>query len=201
MGRERVARILVVGKKPINFNNRKKFRAIIGSTKANLQLRQVAFNFARKSVLEGYIVVSGLARGIDTEAHKGALSVEGDFIKTMAILSTSPSESIYPRENYQLAQSIKTYGALIHPYRAKAEWRQGVRFGQPQKRLVERDVIQAVLSGEIYAVSDDYIQGGTRWALNYGRYLGIPSYVIRSSGEITPIQPEDFKQEPKLIPW
>jgi hypothetical protein len=189
----------VIGRKKIDFSERHKFITIVGSTKPTEAEKKAAFNWARDSVLAGHIVVSGLATGIDTEAHRGALSVVGDFIKTVAVLATSPNEGIYPRENYQLAQLIKLDGAIVCPYKSKAEWTNS-RFGQPQKRLVERDVLQAYLASVIYAASDDeVITGGTRWALNYGKYLKKPMYKLRSDGSC--ISPFDYRVEPDLIRW
>jgi hypothetical protein len=189
----------VVGRR-VFFSDKKRFRAIVGSTKASPAVLQSAYDFGRQSVLDGYVVVSGLAIGVDTKAHEGALSVEGDFVKTVAVLSTSPHESVYPNQNYQLAQQIKDFGAVIHVYKSKAIWERGVRFGQPQKRLVERDSIQAYLSGEVYAVAEEApITGGTRWALNYGKHLEIPTFRLGVDGSIH----EDFeyKVEPRLITW
>lgn len=190
--------VTLVGRQ-VDFSNRAKFRAIIGSTKCTQDEAQAAYDFARMSVIDGYIVVSGLASGVDASAHLGALSVTGDFVKTVAVLSTSPQEPVYPKGNTVLSESIKANGALIHCYKTIAPWTKE-RFGPKQKRLVERDVIQACLSGEIYAVSDsEPIEGGTRWALNYGRHLGIPLYRVNSYGVIR----ADFtyKLEPRLIPW
>ncbi|MEM3341723.1 MAG: DNA-processing protein DprA [Thermoplasmata archaeon] len=63
----------------------------------------------RMLVSEGYIVVSGLARGIDTAAHLGALdSPQGKTIAVITELSR-----IYPPENEKLVQRISTNGAVI----------------------------------------------------------------------------------------
>lgn len=184
----------------IDFAQRDRFIAVIGSTKPSEALRLTAFNFARQAVQDGFIIISGLAEGIDTAAHEGALSVEGDFVKTVAIVSTAPHEAIYPKSNARLAQDIENFGAVVHPFTTKAEWKRGVRFGQPQKRLVERDILQATLSSKVYAVATEgVIDGGTRWALNYAAHIGIPYYRV-CENERTYGNPF-FKQEPKLIPW
>ena len=191
--------VVVIGRSKIDFNYPRKFRAIIGSRNASPELLKVAFDFARQSVQRGYIVVSGLARGIDTAAHQGALSVEGDFVKTVAVLSTSPDERIYPPENEQLAYQIRFYGATIHPFITRAKWERGVRFGQPQKRLVERDVLQAAISNEIYVVADGFVDGGSRWVVNYGKCFGVPVYRLGSERVI--YSSFDYKVEPQLILW
>jgi len=55
-------------------------------------------------VENGFIVVSGLAKGVDTVAHKTAIACGG---KTIAVLGT-PIDEVYPKENYNLLESIKS---------------------------------------------------------------------------------------------
>jgi len=68
-------------------------------------IRTIAYDLAKK----GFTIVSGLARGTDTEAHLGALDANG---KTIAVLP-GPISEIYPPENEILAQDICRRGALI----------------------------------------------------------------------------------------
>lgn len=184
----------------VDFSQRHKFKTVIGSRRASVALRDVASYFSWKFVESGFTVVSGLAEGIDTAAHLGALKSDATHPRTVAIVSTAPSELYYPAANRQLAERIKQHGAILHPFVTKAKWERGVRFGQPQKRLVERDILQASLSSEVYVVSDDpVISGGSRWVLNYAKYLGVSTYRIDSVGNIHP--DPDFVVEKKLIPW
>ena len=60
----------------------------------------------------GFCVVSGLARGIDTAAHKAALKAGG---RTIAVLGTA-IDKIYPAENTELADAIAKQGAVISEY-------------------------------------------------------------------------------------
>lgn len=60
----------VVGDKNV-YCNKEKFVAIIGSRKADRKELEVAYSLSEKLVQKGYIVVSGLALGVDTYAHKG----------------------------------------------------------------------------------------------------------------------------------
>jgi DNA processing protein len=76
--------------------------AIIGSRKASPEGLKTASNIARILVKNGVIIVSGLARGIDTAAHKTTIEEGGD---TVAVLGT-PLDKVYPKENSQLQDFI-----------------------------------------------------------------------------------------------
>lgn len=85
--------------------------AIVGSRKLTTYGKQVALGFSRDLANNGVCVVSGLAFGIDSAAHQGALSVKG---KTIAVLGNSlDKESIAPRSNLQLSQDIINGGGLL----------------------------------------------------------------------------------------
>ncbi len=70
-------------------------------------------NITRDLVLAEITVVSGMARGIDTECHKAALSHGG---RTIAVLGCG-SDVIYPKENNDLADQIKSSGAVVTEFR------------------------------------------------------------------------------------
>ena len=62
----------------------------------------------------GYVIYSGLARGIDTEAHCGALEAKNG--KTVAVLPWLSEENFYPEENIPLALDIARNGAVLSEY-------------------------------------------------------------------------------------
>jgi DNA processing protein len=85
--------------------------AIVGSRKFSSYGEQLANTFARDLARAGFIIVSGLALGIDAISHTGALEARG---KTIAVLGSGiDDESIYPRANANLAQEIIATGGLI----------------------------------------------------------------------------------------
>ena len=86
--------------------------AIVGSRKPSLYGIKLAEKIAETAVNCGKTVVSGLARGIDTESHRAALKNGG---RTIAVLGTGINV-IYPEENIGLAEEIKHCGAVISQF-------------------------------------------------------------------------------------
>ncbi|HEX9015319.1 MAG TPA: DNA-processing protein DprA [Chloroflexota bacterium] len=86
--------------------------AIVGTRKASSYGRQAAEQFARGLAENRITVVSGLARGIDTYAHRAALEAHG---RTVAVLG-SGLDIIYPGENRALAAEIATGGAVVSEF-------------------------------------------------------------------------------------
>lgn len=82
---------------------------IVGSRQCTEQGRQIAHDFAQQLSHQGFTIISGLALGIDTAAHQGALCGSG---KTIAVLPTS-LDKIYPAQNKILAQQIAAAGLLV----------------------------------------------------------------------------------------
>ncbi|MED4285613.1 DNA-processing protein DprA [Priestia megaterium] len=161
--------------------------AIIGPRKASKAECMVAYSLAKKCVEKGKIVVSGLAEGIDTYAHRGALEGGG---QTIAILSTSIDENIFPSFNQQLAEDIKEKGSLIHLYelssRAADKKFGKIKHEKPRYilRLLERDIYLAHICPTIIAVSTKRITGGTRWGVNYGLRLNKAVWQYNNRGKL-----------------
>lgn len=86
--------------------------AIVGSRKPSLYGIKLAEKAAAAAVKSGKTVISGLARGIDTESHRAALRSGG---RTIAVLGTGINV-IYPEENVGLAEEIRRSGALISQF-------------------------------------------------------------------------------------
>jgi DNA processing protein len=83
--------------------------AIVGSRRATPQGIALAERIAADLAAQGFVVVSGLARGIDAAAHRGALEAGG---RTLAVLG-SGLQRIYPAEHQRLAEKVAAQGAVI----------------------------------------------------------------------------------------
>ncbi len=85
--------------------------AIVGTRHASTYGLDAAYTFSRTLARQGFTIVSGLARGIDTSAHSAALETG----RTLAVIGSGLA-NIYPRENVQLAERIVQQGALISEF-------------------------------------------------------------------------------------
>lgn len=86
--------------------------SIVGSRNASAYGRFTTDKISRELALRGVTVVSGMARGIDSCAHRSALAVRGN---TIAVLG-SGLDVIYPQENKKLFNAIAQNGAVITEY-------------------------------------------------------------------------------------
>lgn len=86
--------------------------AIIGSRHATPQAIHIAHDFAKALSQKGITVISGMAAGIDTAAHQGALPHQG---KTIAVWGTG-IDRIYPHSNQQLAYQIAEQGLILSEF-------------------------------------------------------------------------------------
>lgn len=86
--------------------------AIVGSRNSTAQGRETAEQFARNLSHAGLTIISGLALGIDTAAHRGGLAGKGS---TVAVVGTG-ADIVYPRANEDLAAEVSARGALISEF-------------------------------------------------------------------------------------
>jgi DNA processing protein len=132
--------------------------AIVGSRQATPYGLEVAEGLAADLAARGVTIVSGLARGIDTAAHRGALAAGG---RTLAVLGHGIAH-VYPPENRTLAEAIVERGALLsqfpaslgplaHHFPARNRTLAGLALGVVVVEAAERSgaLITAGLAGEL----------------------------------------------------
>ena len=135
------------GKLPENVSKngvakRPKVVAIVGSRRNTRYGEEIAYEMAYELAKRGVVVVSGLAYGIDSIAHKGALDADGC---TVAVLGT-PIDQIYPRAHEKLAKDIIAQGGAII-----SELEPGAKF-YPKTSFLKRNRIIAGLSDAVVIV-------------------------------------------------
>jgi DNA processing protein len=86
--------------------------ALVGSRHPSFDGRKTAERFAEALAMRGWVITSGLALGIDSASHHGALQASG---KTIAVLGSGLNH-IYPHSNRPLAERIKQHGALVSEF-------------------------------------------------------------------------------------
>jgi DNA processing protein len=86
--------------------------AIVGSRNPTPSGRETAHEFAALLARAGVAITSGLALGIDTASHAGAMSVDGN---TIAVCGTG-LDVVYPASNAALAENIAAHGAVVSEF-------------------------------------------------------------------------------------
>ena len=89
--------------------------SIVGARNASLNGRKLASQISCELTSQGIMIVSGMARGIDTAAHKGAMFALNRTGSTVAVLGTG-IDIAYPAENQKLCEQIAEQGAVISEF-------------------------------------------------------------------------------------
>lgn len=143
--------------------------AIVGSRNSSKSGEKIAYEFSFYLAGHGVTIVSGLARGIDSIAHRAALDAGG---RTLAVLG-SGLDIIYPPENTGLAQEIIKNGALI------SQFPKGTK-PFPNNFLARNETV-VKLSKAVLVIEGERRSGTlstATWAANHSREV----FVIPGSG-------------------
>lgn len=134
-----------------------KIAAIVGNRDASYYALSKARSMAQELASHGYTIISGLARGIDREAHLGALDIDrGTTIATLAWL-----DPVYPPEHNELSYEIEKRGGVISEmFKEPKVKRSYSRYGR--SRFVFRNRIISGLSNFLIAIESGS-NGGTIW--------------------------------------
>jgi len=143
--------------------------AIVGSRQVSERSLATARHIAAEFAHAGWVVVSGLAIGIDTAAHEGALSQPNG--RTIAILGNGLPQ-IYPAQNLALARQICQYGAILSEQRPHV---------LPEKQpLIMRNRLIAALSQAVMVVEASLTSGALATA-RHAQQLGRQVYAYPDS--------------------
>ncbi len=161
-----------------NFNNSfDKTIAIVGSRKATAFGKKTAYKFAYELTQNGFTIISGMASGIDTAAHKGALDAGG---KTIAILGCGV-DICYPKSNYDLMNRIIENGAIVSEFSVGTAPKAG---NFPQRNRIISGLSKGILVVEASLKSGSLIT--VNFALDQGKDIyAIPGNINNSSSKGT----------------
>ena len=171
--------------------------AIVGSRKCSVYGREVSRRFAGELAAGGLTIVSGLARGIDSAAHLGAVGVEG---RTVGVLGCGV-DVVYPRENKKLFSQVRESGCLVSEFRLGA-------YPVPRNFPVRNRLISGLCYGTVIVKATEFsgslitarlsleqnrevwaIPGNITSARSYG-----PNYLIRQ-GARPALCPQDVLED------
>ena len=147
--------------------------AIVGSRRTTLYGLATARKLAMELAQMGFCIVSGLARGIDSAAHQGAIEGGGN---TLAVLGTG-IDIIYPPENLELYRRVEEHGAILSefPFGRRAD---------TQSFAMRNRIISGLC--EAVVVVESALKGGSmitaRFAGEQGRQLfAVPGRIDQAS--------------------
>lgn len=124
--------------------------AVVGTRNCSTHAIEMAQKIGRELAMLGYVIVTGLARGIDAAAHRGAISVNG---KTVGVLPWIHEP--YPPEHERLMYETKINGCIISEH-----FFQSPKYGR--YNFLQRNAVISGISELLIAVESSY-SGGTRW--------------------------------------
>jgi DNA processing protein len=144
--------------------------AVVGTRGATVYGKEIARNFAAEFALAGVTVVSGMARGIDTEAHRGALQHKG---RTIAVLGCG-IDTCYPPENKNLMTEIIDSGAVISEFDLGTP---PLAHNFPRRNRIVSGLAKAVVA--IEAKEKSGVMNTVKWALEQNKdVFAIPGNIF-----------------------
>lgn len=136
--------------------------AVIGTRKVTRYGRDVTEKFSRELSLHNFTIISGLARGVDSIAHKECLKNDG---KTIAVLGCG-LDIVYPRENLELYRDIAEKGLIISEFPVGTDPHP---YNFPQRNRIIVTLADGVLVTEASEKSGTMISAN--YAIEYGKDL------------------------------
>jgi DNA processing protein len=151
--------------------------AVIGTRGATVYGKTIAENFAGEFAHADVTVISGMARGIDTAAHRGVLQKKG---RTIAVLG-SGIDICYPPENKQLMEDIVQHGAIITEFTIGTP---PLAQNFPKRNRIISGLAKAIVA--IEAKEKSGVMNTVRWALEQNKdVFAIPGNIYAKTSHGT----------------
>lgn len=150
---------------------------VVGTRKPTAYGRMVTEKLVKDIASAGVVIVSGLAYGVDSIAHRKCLEVKG---KTIAVLGSGLNE-IYPAEHQSLADEIAKVGLIMSEYSPN---KKATKYSFPQRNRILAGLGDGVL------ITEASLKSGTMhtkdFALEYGKNVyAVPGNIYSFSSELT----------------
>ena len=139
--------------------------SIVGSRNISSKAKETTRYFAKELAGAKLTIVSGMARGADTAAHKGALDANG---KTIAVLAGGFNE-IYPVENYGLFEEICKTGLVISENRPNTP-------NLPHMFLIRNRIVAGLSDGVLVTYAN--LSSGTQSTVEYALEMGSDLFIL-----------------------
>ena len=152
--------------------------SVVGTRNASVMGRKIVSKLAFELTENNVLIASGMARGIDSSAHKGAMYAKSQKGPTVAVLGTG-IDKVYPQENEALYRQIASQGLLVSEYPMNTPAQTG---NFPRRNRIVAALADAVLVGEATHKSGSLITA--KLAQDYGRMIfAIPGSVADARSE------------------
>jgi DNA processing protein len=159
--------------------------AVVGTRSASAQGEKRAYRLAQQLARARITVISGMAKGIDAAAHRGALSLRG---RTVAVMGTGIARR-YPKENTELADQILASGCALLSQFFPAQ--PPTRWAFPVRNVTMSGLSLATVVVEAGATSGAKMQAEA--ALTHGRSVFLPSSLVASHDWARAMVEQGFK--------
>lgn len=151
--------------------------AVVGTRKPTPYGRMATERLVKNVAAAGVVIISGLAYGVDSIAHRKCLEVGG---KTIAVLGSGLHE-VYPAEHQSLADEIARVGLLMSEYSPN---KRATKYSFPQRNRILAGLSDGVL------ITEASMKSGTMhtkdFALDYGKYVyAVPGNIDSVTSELT----------------
>ncbi|MBN2260949.1 MAG: DNA-processing protein DprA [Clostridiales bacterium] len=147
---------------------KKNMIGIVGSRYPSDEGKKSAYEFSKSLAKNGFEVISGMAIGVDTYAHKGALDANGS---TIAVLGCG-IEINYPRSNLKLKENIRSNHLIVTEYESNVTPK---GYHYPYRNRIISGLSKGIL------VIESRIKSGTLTTVNHALNQGKPVFVIPGS--------------------